>query len=238
MADAEPVSSLLFRIRVSRSDGVSRSLIKIFSSPVRSSISNSVGASSFLGRPRSSRRSSLSRMSAAPRRISMCGPSDVDECMGPGMVPTSLLYSVASLDVMRVPDFFSASTTSVAWHIPAMILFLLGNAQTPAGMRSSYSDMSPPPLATISSARPACDLGWITFLSSPDPGIARVCRPVRIAARWAMESIPRASPETMVTGSPASPAMRASQTSLPYGENLRAPTTARSLFPAGGKVPS
>src|SRR3989344_4747437 len=111
-----------------------------FSSSLNSSIFTKVGFSSVLLSPRSSRTSLVSRMSAAPRRMSICGPSEVGEVIGPGTHPTSLLYSVAKREVMRVPDRLPASITRVAWHIPAIILFLLGKAHAPLGMVSSYSE--------------------------------------------------------------------------------------------------
>ena len=177
------VSNLLFLINSFLSQGSVRRVINFFSSLESSSISIRVGASSFLGRPSISKISFLSRTRVAPRRRSICGPSEVGEWSGPGIAPTSLLYSVAKREVMRVPLLFSASIIRTAWQSPAMILLRRGKAHTPAGIVSSYSLKSPPPFATISSASGACERGWITLRSKPEPGIAIVWSPALIAVR-------------------------------------------------------
>jgi len=48
------------------------------------------------------------------------------EKIEPETVKTSRLYSVANLDVISVPDFNSASTTSTACESPAIMRFLCG----------------------------------------------------------------------------------------------------------------
>src|SRR3989344_5999604 len=79
-------------------------------------------------------------------------------------------------------------------------------------------------------------LGYNTLSPSPDPGTATVGIFADNAALWAMESIPKAKPETTVTDSPARPAISSSHTDFPYDVYLRAPTTQR-YFSVSGNTP-
>ena len=137
-------------------------------------------------------------MGVAPSRSSMCGPSDVLVNIEFGTVSTSLLYSVAYLEVISVPDFNSASIIRVAWHIPAIILLRCGKLQSVALKSSSNSESKHPPFSMIDFAKFRFDDGCITFSPSPDPGMAIVLSPALKADLWAMLSIPKASPETIV----------------------------------------
>src|SRR3989338_7670896 len=85
-------------------------------------------------------------MRAAPRRISICGPSEVGEVTGPGTHPTSRLYSVAKREVMRVPDFLSASMTRVAWERAGpKIFFFFAGPTPPRAVLFPSTPLFPPP---------------------------------------------------------------------------------------------
>ncbi len=93
--------------------------------------------------------------------------------------------------------------------------------------------MSPPPEATISSARAAFEIGVGT--STPEPITAQVDPPAASALSWATVSMPAARPET--TARPAATALlaAASATLRPKRVGWRVPTTATAA--AGGNVP-
>lgn len=149
--------------------------------------------------------------------------------MGPGTAPTILLYSVANLAVISVPDFSAASITIVIEAMPASSLFLAGKVQG-APLRSGGNSLSSiPPDWSMCSASALFCFGYRASQFRPEPGNAMVGRPAARAASWAMVSMPIARPETMVTGYPAKPFINNSQTSFPYGVWFREPTTVMSI---------
>src|SRR3989344_8903058 len=142
------------KILTSSSFGIGSSRISniLFSS--REQISNSFKfvSNEVDGNPKASSKFSEELIGVAPLLISELVPLKLLEKIDPGIAKTSLLYSVANLAVISVPDLSPASIIKTAFDNPAINLFLLGKVHAPAGSFGSYSESKQPPDFIISSA--------------------------------------------------------------------------------------
>ena len=116
MALASEVCIFIALIKSSLGIGSRSKATTFFSSGDKSSKSFCCLSLSFgFSKPSASSTSSAQVMGVAPWRINLFVPFELGENIDPGIARTSLLYSVASLAVMSVPDLSSASIMSTCF---------------------------------------------------------------------------------------------------------------------------
>ncbi len=174
----------IFISRIKSSLGIgSRSISITFFSCGDKSINNDICLlSSFsCSKPRASSTSSAQVTGVAPWRISLFVPFEFKENTEPGTAKTSLLYSVASLAVISVPDLSSASIISTAFEIPAIRRLRIGKLQYVALKSGSNSESRHPSFLKTSSIKGMFVFGCIASVESPEPGKTIVLSPTCIA---------------------------------------------------------
>lgn len=119
--------------------------------------------------------------------------------MFPGITKTSLPCSKAKSTVIIVPLFGLASTTKTPLQIPLIILFRAGKLFLSGLVPSGYSEIIAPPVLIISFASFIFSGGKI--VSNPFPKTAIVFLLAFTAPKCAQESIPLASPLTILNPS-------------------------------------
>lgn len=137
--------------------------------------------------------------SLAPCLISSFVPIEFTESMFPGITKTSLPCSKAKSTVIIVPLFGLASTTKTPLQIPLIILFRAGKLFLSGLVPSGYSEIIAPPVLIISFASFIFSGGKI--VSNPFPKTAIVFLLAFTAPKCAQESIPLASPLTILNPS-------------------------------------
>ena len=159
----------------------------------------------------------------APSRISASGTSESGLTTGPGTAKTSRPRSSAWSTLIIDPLPAAPSTTTSARP---------GRGHQPVARREpeGLGHHSGRVLADHRAGdRDAIDQLGAAFgygTSCPDPSTAMLVPPAASAPRCDAASIPRAAPLTTQAPTPPSPAPMLIATSLPEGEQFRAPTTA------------
>src|ERR1700675_3804632 len=140
----------------------------------------------------SSHTSSHVATSFAPCLIRVFGPQEFLLVTLPGTAYTSRFCSRAQREVMRVPLYSAASTTSTPADIPLIIRLRMGKFCGAGKVPTGNSEISAPPRATICSASRVFSLGYMT--SIPVPRAATVFPLAAMAPRCDAVSMPRAMP--------------------------------------------
>ena len=161
--------------------------------------------------------------------ISQLQPALLKSVVLPGNAKTSLLYPFARSAVIILPPFTAVSVTMVQSLMAATMRLRTGKWCLSA-FTWLINSVSRPPCFQICLESWLCSGGYME--ASPWARTARVGSPCFNAFLWAMASIPKASPLTMVTSYGASSCIIFSVISFPYSVFRRVPTTetARSGF--------
>src|SRR6267143_906671 len=121
----------------------------------------------------SSQTSSQVATSFAPCLISVFGPQEFLLVTLPGTAYTSRFCSRAQREVMRVPLYSAASTTSTPTDMPLMIRLRMGKFCGAGKVPTGNSEISAPPKATICSA--SRDVGRKAFGHAAAVGRGMTC---------------------------------------------------------------
>jgi hypothetical protein len=96
---------------------------------------------------------------ASHANISLLQPTDLGLNISPGIAKRSFHKSRASFQVIKLPDFFSASIMSVQTDIPATSSFLIGKLNQFPGVHIGNIDITPHQFVTIESYKTLPDTG-------------------------------------------------------------------------------